>query len=100
MKITVTMRELKQHNFQLKEKKMISIITGTTTNVTMSQMMDYSIIVVLFLLMFLSVRNIISGEISNQRQVGILIRNLNIVSIPLLIMFVIIIIYRIYSSSP
>jgi hypothetical protein len=79
---------------------MISIITGTTTNVTMSQMMDYSIIVVLFLLLFLSVRNIIRGEISNQRQVGILIRNLNIVSIPLLIMFVIIIIYRIYSSSP
>lgn len=79
---------------------MISIITGTTTTVTMSQIMDYSIIVVLFLLLFLSVRNVIRGDVSNQRQVGILIRNLNIVSIPLLIMFVTIIIYRIYSSSP
>jgi len=76
---------------------MISIITGITTNVAMSQVMDYSIIVVIFLLLFLSVRNVIRGEISNQRQVGILMRNLNIVSIPLLIMFMTIIIYRIYS---
>ncbi|MEL7671341.1 MULTISPECIES: hypothetical protein [Methanobacterium] len=79
---------------------MISIITGTTTNVTMSQIMDYSIVAVLFLLLFLSLRNIIRGEISNRRKVGILMRNLNIVSIPLLIMFITIIIYRIYSSSP
>jgi hypothetical protein len=79
---------------------MISIITGVTTNVTMGQMMDYSIVVVLFLLLFLSVRNIIHGEISNQRKVGILMRNLNIVSMPLLVMFVTIIIYKIYSSSP
>ena len=78
---------------------MISIITGTTTKVTMSQIMDYSIVAVLFLLLFLSLRNIIRGEISNRRRVGILMRNLNIVSIPLLIMFVTIIIYRIYSSS-
>jgi hypothetical protein len=78
-------------------KEMISIITGITTNVAMSQVMDYSIIVVIFLLLFLSVRNVIRGEISNQRQVGILMRNLNIVSIPLLIMFVTIIIYRIYA---
>ena len=79
---------------------MISIITGTTTNVTMSQIMDYSIVAVLFLLLFLSLRNIIRGEISNRPRVGILMRNLNIVSIPLLIMFVTIIIYRVYSSSP
>ena len=79
---------------------MISIITGTTTNVTMSQIMDYSIVAVLFLLLFLSLRNIIRGEISNRRRVGILMRNLNIVSMPLLIMFITIIIYRIYSSSP
>ncbi len=76
---------------------MISIITGTTTTVAMGQMMDYSIIAVVFLLLFLSVRNVIRGEISNQRQVGILMRNLNIVSIPLLIMFMTIIIYRIYA---
>jgi hypothetical protein len=76
---------------------MISIIPGTTTTVAMSQMMDYSIIAVIFLLLFLSVRNVIRGEISNQRQVGILMRNLNIVSIPLLIMFITIIVYRIYA---
>lgn len=79
---------------------MISIITSITTNVAMSQMMDYSIIAVIFLLLFMSVRNVIRGEISNQRQVGILMRNLNIVSIPLLIMFITIIIYRIYALSP
>lgn len=76
---------------------MISIITGTTTNVAMSQMVDYSIIAVIFLLLFVSVRNVIRGELSNQRQVGILMRNLNIVSIPLLIMFITIIIYRVYA---
>ncbi len=76
---------------------MISIITGTTTTVAMRQMMDYSIIAVIFLLLFLSVRNVIRGEISNQRQVGILMRNLNIVSIPLLIMFITIIFYRVYA---
>ena len=79
---------------------MISIITGTTTNVTMSQMMDYSVVAVVFLLLFLSVRNVIRGEISNQRQIGILMRSLNIVSIPLLIMFITIIVYRIYALSP
>jgi len=75
----------------------ISIITQITTTKAMSQMMNYSIIVVIFLLLFVSVRNVIRGEISNQRKVGILLRNLNIVSIPLLIMFMTIIIYRIYT---
>ncbi len=78
---------------------MISIITGVTTTSTMSQIMDYSIIAVLFLLLFMSIKNVIHGEISNQRRVGILMHNLNIVSIPLLIMFVTIIIYRIYATS-
>lgn len=78
---------------------MISIITGVTTTSTMGQIMDYSIIAVLFLLLFMSIKNVIHGEISNQRRVGILMRNLDIVSIPLLIMFVTIIIYRIYATS-
>lgn len=75
---------------------MISIVNSFTTTQTMSGMMDYSIIAVIFLLLFFSLRNIFGADAeSNQHKVRILVRNLNIVSIPLLIVFTTILIYRI-----
>ena len=79
---------------------MISIITGIKTTVSMGQVTNYSIIVVIFLLLILFIRTVIRGEASNQLKVGILLRSLNVVTIPLLIMFMTVLIYRVYVFSP
>jgi len=79
---------------------MISIITSITTTVNMGEIMNYSIIAVIFLLIFFTLRNMLIGEISKQNKVRVLVKNLNLVSTPLLIVFIIIILYRIKTTIP
>lgn len=79
---------------------MISIITSTTTTVNMSEMMNYSVIAVIFLLIFFTLRNMLIGELYGQKKVRLLVKNLNLVSTPLLIVFIIIIAYRIKTIIP
>ncbi|MDY9924275.1 hypothetical protein [Methanobacterium sp.] len=79
---------------------MISIITSITTTVNMGEIMNYSIIAVIFLLIFFTLRNMLIGEISKQNKVRLLVKNLNLVSTPLLIVFIIIILYRIKTTIP
>jgi hypothetical protein len=79
---------------------MISIITSITTTVNMGEIMNYSIIAVIFLLIFFTLRNMLIGEISKQNKVRLLVKNLNLVSTPLLIVFIIIILYRIKTTFP
>ncbi len=71
---------------------MISIINNITTTVTMSQMINYSLIALILLLLVLSLRNVIGEVAHNQRQMRTLVQNLNLISIPLLIMFTVLII--------
>lgn len=79
---------------------MISIITSTTTTVNMGEMMNYSVIAVIFLLIFFTLRNMLIGELYGQKKVRLLVKNLNLVSTPLLIVFIIIIAYRIKTIIP
>jgi hypothetical protein len=71
---------------------MISIINNINTTVTVGQVMGYSLITLILLLLLLSLRNIIGEVAQNQRQIRILVQNLNLISIPLLIMFTVLII--------
>ncbi|MDP3066162.1 MAG: hypothetical protein Q8N08_05420 [Methanobacteriaceae archaeon] len=74
---------------------MISIITSTTTNVSMANTMNYSLIVVVFILSFLFLKNIFSVKVQKQRQMRMLVRNFNIVTIPLIQIFIAILTYQI-----
>lgn len=71
---------------------MITIINNINTTVTVGQVMGYSLITLILLLLLLSLRNIIGEVAQNQRQIRILVQNLNLISIPLLIMFTVLII--------
>ena len=78
---------------------MISIITSIFTKVNMGEIMNYSIIAVIFLLSFFTLRNIISGEFSTGSKVRMLVKNLNLVTAPLLIVFIIILAYKIKTTT-
>lgn len=71
---------------------MISIINNINTTVTMSQMMNYSLITLILLLLVLSLRNVIGEVAHSQQQMRTLVQNLNLISIPLLLMFTVLII--------
>lgn len=71
---------------------MISIINNINTTVTLSQVMNYSLITLILLLLVLSLRNIIGEVAQNQQQIRTLVQNLNLISIPLLIMFTVLIV--------
>lgn len=74
---------------------MISLITTTTTTVSMANTMNYSVIVVVFLLLFLSFKKIIGEGVQNQHQMKSLVRNFNTVTFPLIIVFTAILTYQI-----
>ncbi|CDG65063.1 MAG: hypothetical protein PWQ15_1753 [Methanobacterium sp.] len=74
---------------------MISIITSLSTKVNMDQIVNYSIITVILLLIFFTLRNIIAGEFSKNGKMRILVKNLDLVTTPLLIVFIIILVYKI-----
>jgi|GEM_PF-756038 len=78
---------------------MISIITTTTTTVSMAHMMNFSFIVVIFLLFFLSLKNILGEGVKNQHQMRMMMRNFNIVTVPLILVFAAILIYQVIAFS-
>ena len=73
---------------------MISIITNTHTTVNMAHMMNYSFIIVIFIIIFLSLRKIIGEGVQDQHQMRMMVKNFNIVTVPLIVVFTIIIIYQ------
>gem|GEM_PF-5086704 len=73
---------------------MISIINSLTPNITTNQMIN-NIITVVFLLLIFSLRYIIGGIAAKKHHTRILAQNLNMVSIPLLIVITTILIYKI-----
>lgn len=72
---------------------MISIFNNMETTITLIQMMNYSLIALILLILVFSLRNIIGEVAHRQKQVKILVDDLNLVSIPLLIMFIVLIIF-------
>lgn len=75
---------------------MISTVTTTTTMVTTAQVMTYSIIAVGSLIVFLALKEILSSE-TNNRSIYSFIKGSNVAIIPLLLVFVAIVGYKVIS---
>ena len=75
---------------------MISTVTTTTTAVTSMQAMTYSLIAVLALITLLAIKEILSSETNNKR-VQSFVKGSNVAIIPLLLVFVSIVGFKIVS---
>lgn len=73
---------------------MISTVTTTTTTVTTAQVMAYSIIAVVSLIVFLALKEILSSETSKP-SIKSFIKGSNVAIIPLLLVFVAIVAYKV-----
>jgi hypothetical protein len=74
---------------------MISTVTTTTTTVTTAQVVGYSIIAVVSLIVFLALKEILSSEEKNNTRIGSFIKGSNVAIIPLLLVFVAIVAYKV-----
>ncbi len=75
---------------------MISTVTTTTTMVTTAQVMTYSIIAVGSLIVFLALKEIMSSE-THKKGISSFIKGSNVAIIPLLLVFVAIVGYKVIS---
>ena len=73
---------------------MISTVTTTTTTVTTAQVMAYSIIAVVSLIIFLASKEILSSE-DDRPSVKKFLKGSNVAIIPLLLVFVAIVAYKV-----
>ena len=73
---------------------MISTVTATTT-VTTTQVMAYGIIAVISLILFLALKEILSSEADKSNRMKSFVRGSNIAIVPLLLVFVAIVAYKV-----
>lgn len=73
---------------------MISTVTTTTTTVTTAQVMAYSIIAVVSLIVFLAFKEILSSE-TDRPSVKLFLKGSNVAIVPLLLVFVAIVVYKV-----
>ncbi len=73
---------------------MISTVTATTAAVTTAQVMAYSIIAVVSLIVFLALKEILSSE-TDRPSVKLFIKGSNVAIVPLLLVFVAIVAYKV-----
>jgi len=73
---------------------MISTVTTTTTTVTTAEVMTYSIIAVVALIVFLALKEIMSSE-TDKRSIKSFIKGSNVAIVPLLLVFVAIVAYKV-----
>lgn len=76
---------------------MISTVTTTTTTVTTAEVMTYSVIAVVALIVFLALKEILSSEAENRPRVSSFISGTNVAIVPLLLVFVSIVVYKVVS---
>ena len=74
---------------------MISTLTNTTTTIPTAQIMDYSIIVVAALIIFLALKEILGAESDKNKRMNSFVRGSNIVIVPLILVFIAIVAYTI-----
>ena len=74
---------------------MISTLTNTTTTIPTAQIMDYSIIVVAALIIFLALKEILGAESDKNKRMNSFVRGSNIAIVPLILVFIAIVTYRI-----
>lgn len=73
---------------------MISTVTATTATVTTAQVMAYSIIAVVSLIVFLALKEILSSE-TDRPSVKLFMKGSNVAIVPLLLVFVAIVTYKV-----
>jgi hypothetical protein len=76
---------------------MISTVTATTTAVTTTQVMAYGIIAVVALIVFLALKEIMSSHSEKNSKINNFVRGSNVAIIPLLLVFVSIVAYKLVS---
>ena len=74
---------------------MISTVTATTTAVALTQVMTYSIIAVIALIAFLALKEILTTESYGNKRIQAFIEGSNVAIVPLLMVFVSIIGYKV-----
>jgi hypothetical protein len=74
---------------------MISTVTTTTTTVTTAQVMTFSIIAVIALIAFLAFKEILSAEADKSQRMKSFVNGSNIAIVPLLLVFVAIVAYKV-----
>ena len=74
---------------------MISTLTNTTTTIPTAQIMDYSIIVVAALIIFLALKEILGAESDRNNRTNSFVRGSNIAIVPLILVFIAIVAYTI-----
>ena len=75
---------------------MISTVTTTTTAITATQALTYGVIAVVALITLLAVKEILSSE-TNNKHVKSFIKGSNVAIIPLLLVFVSIVAFKVVS---
>ena len=73
---------------------MISTVTTTTTTVTTAQVMAYSIIAVVSLIVFLAMKEILSSE-TNKPSIRSFLKGSNVAIVPLVLVFAAIVAYKV-----
>ncbi len=76
---------------------MISTVTTTTMAVTQGQIMSYGAIAVISLIVFLALKEIMSSEAGKRPSVHSFLNGANIAIIPLLLVFMAIVAYKVVS---
>ena len=74
---------------------MISTMTDTASATTAAQAMTYSVILVIALIVFLSIKEVLTAEINENKQIYSFVEGSNIAIIPLLIVFIVLVIYKV-----
>jgi len=76
-------------------KKMISTVTTTTTTTTMGEVMAYSVMAVIALIVFLALKEILSSEANSSNKISSFIKGSNVAIVPLLLVFAAVVTYKI-----
>jgi len=74
---------------------MISTVTTTTTAITMGQVMAYSVMAVIALIVFLALKEILSSEANSSNKISSFIKGSNVAIVPLLLVFAAVVTYKI-----
>ena len=74
---------------------MISTVTTTTTTVTITQVMTYSLIAVISLIVFLVLKEILSADADKSIELKSFVRGSNIAIVPLILVFTAIVTYKV-----
>jgi len=74
---------------------MISTVTTMTTTVTTTQVMGFSIIAVIALIVFLALKEILSAEADKSERMKSFVKGSNIAIVPLLLVFAAVVAYKV-----